>query len=349
MGIRIGNRCCGRNYFIDSITGVIPTTSCPAICGTVASTDELPDPPEGCTFYQVVKDNARAIYEWHDEIDGWHAHSGIRDVIVNNGLISSLVFNALEGHSVILNGVTYTDSQLINISPAVYYMTVTFMDANGCRYNVDPIGEVPCYWYWDEVAGFPSCTIYPEGGAGVPMFSYQDVKPLQQDYPYFSLFISPSDLGSPLLIYAPESVVQDWEINYGIGQVPMTWLPTTPACPQQELKCYTATLDIDLTTYPFAIIQDINGIATGSSITLSPNLLSDTAALEVSLGEYLSVLYGGVVTCTITYVGTLYTIVIQNIPYYDITNPNIFPLSSITVERDAFDYVDMALINSTCP
>ena len=26
MGIRIGNRCCGRNYFIDSITGVIPST-----------------------------------------------------------------------------------------------------------------------------------------------------------------------------------------------------------------------------------------------------------------------------------------------------------------------------------
>jgi hypothetical protein len=352
MGINIGGRCCGRNIVFDSLIGLNPSGSCPVVCDTVGSVEALPDPPTGCDFILVYEGLAprysAGLYEWHDGT-GWHHHVRFNLVEESNGTFIQFEYEGLDGWQVIVNGVSYTGIDLITFDTPVYYIEVEFVSPDGCRYTVPPFGEVPCYYYWDDVVGFSSCTIYPEGGAGVPIFSYQDVLLLQQDYPYFSLSISPTDFGSPLLIYAPASVLSGWEINYGIGQVPMTWLPTSPDCPVQENFCYTATLNIDLTTYPAAIIQDINGVATGSSIQLSPSLLSDTATLEVSLGEYLSVLYGGVVTCTITYVGTTYTIVIQNIPYYDITNPIIFPLSSITVERDAFDYVDMNVNQNTCP
>jgi hypothetical protein len=148
MGIRIGNRCCGRNYFIDSITGVIPTTSCPAICGTVASFGELPDPPEGCEFIlaRVVDESSFLVtlYEWH-EGEGWHFHTDVNGNIYPNGTIDSFDYDAIDGWSVIVNGETYSGNGNALLDSPVYSLDVTFISNSGCSYTIETIGEEPCY------------------------------------------------------------------------------------------------------------------------------------------------------------------------------------------------------------
>jgi hypothetical protein len=145
----------------------------------------------------------------------------------------------------------------------------------------------------------------------------------------------------PLFIYAPESVVQGWEID----NTPITWLPTDPACADQQFQCFEFTLEIDLVTYPGALIQNINN--TGEVAPLSSNALTDEANLELALNEYLSTIFGGVITTNASYDGTTYTIQVYNVPYYG-TSPQL-TLNAMTVEREPFDFVDMNITQITCP
>ena len=346
MGIRIGNRCCGRNYFIDSITGVIPTTSCPAICDTVASTGELPDPPEGCEFILVYDDIAprylAALYEWH-EGTGWHYHVKFETFLESNGTFLGFLVEQLDDWQVIVNGVSYTGNPVITFDNPVYYIEVEFVSPEGCRYTVEPFGEVPCYWYWDEFDISAGFLLNPQGTGNVLCLSNLDIQTLQVTYPYLSIFYSSNISGFqlPIFIYAPQSIVQGWEIN----NAPMTWLPTSPACPVQEFVCYEFTIDIDLTTYPVAIFYSINNA--GQVAPLSSSILTDEANLELALNEYLSSVFGGVVTTDASYDGTTYTIRVYNVPFYGAAGGVL--LNAMTVERDPFDYVDMNKTDITCP
>ncbi len=348
MGIRIGNRCCGRNYFIDSITGVIPDLSCKAICGTVTDPAELPDPPSGCEFYLLYDDVAprinTALYEWN-ELTGWNYHADFQSVQDVNGTFEDFEYEGINGWQVIVNGVSYTGgSTTVAFDNPVYYIEVTFVSPEGCRYNVEPFGEVPCSWYWDDADISGGFVIYPEGGAGVTCNSNLDIQTLQVTYPYLSIIYSGSAFVGGFYIYAPALILSNWEIDYGSGQVPMTWLATAPACPEQEFRCYEFTLDIDLVTYPDAILYSINGL--GVQAPLSSNLLTDEANLETSLNEYLSSVFGGVITTNASYDGTTYTIQVYNVPFYSVT-PNI-ALDSIEIEKAPFDYSTMTRTQITC-
>jgi hypothetical protein len=264
----------------------------------------------------------------------------------SNGTFIQFEYEGLEGWTTIVNGVSYMGgSTTIQFDNPVYYIEVEFVSPEGCRYTIEPFGEEPCYWYWEETEVSAGFALYPEGGAMVLITSISDVVNLQLTYPYFAILNSGLGFSTPILIYAPQSVVQNWDIDYGSGQVPMTWLPTDPACPEQQTRCYTNTLEIDLTTYPDAILYSINNFLTAAP--LSSNLLSDIPNLEIALNEYLSSVFGGVVTTAITYVGTTYTINIYDVPFYD-TNPTI-SLATIEIERDPFDYVDMTISQITCP
>jgi hypothetical protein len=125
----------------------------------------------------------------------------------------------------------------------------------------------------------------------------------------------------------------------------MTWLPNSPACPVQEFVCYEFTLDIDLTTYPSAILYSINNA--GEAAPLSSNILTDEANLSLALNEYLSSVFGGVITTNASYDGTTYTIQVYNVPFYG-TSPELI-LNAMTVERDVLDYVGMNKTDITCP
>jgi hypothetical protein len=314
----------------------------------VTDPSELPDPPEGCDFIlaRVVDESSFLVtlYEWH-EGEGWHFHTDINGNIYTNGTIDSFDYDAIDGWSVIVNGETYSGNGNALLDSPVYSLDVTFISNSGCSYTIETIGEEPCYWYWQEADISGGFLIYPEGGAGVSITAMPDVVNLQLTYPYFAVLNSGVGFQIPILIYAPASVVQNWDIDYGSGQVPMTWQPTDPACPEQQTRCYTATLDIDLTTYPDALLFSINSL--GVVAPLSSNLLTDIPNLEIALNEYLSSVFGGVVTTAITYVGTTYTINVYNVPYY-VSTPNI-ELNLIEVEREQFDYVGMSLNQITCP
>jgi len=333
--------------------GLFDKNCCPAICDTVASADDLPDPPTGCEFILVYDDidprYAAALY-YYDAIKGWLYHADFNTVKESNGTFIGFEYEGLDGWQVIVNGVSYTGQAFITFDNPVYYIEVEFISPEGCRYTVDPFGEVPCAWYWDEFDISAGFFIYPEGGAGVLISSNLDIQALQLTYPYLSVFYNSPVTGfeRPILIYAPESVVQNWEIDYGSGQVPMTWLPTLPACPVQEFVCYEFTLDIDLTTYPDAILLNIlpPGII-GTAAPISSNVLTDEANLELSLNEYLSSVFGGVITTNASYDGTTYTIQVYNVPFY-LTSPRL-TLNDMTVERDPLDYVAMNKTDITCP
>jgi hypothetical protein len=351
MGINIRGRCCGRNIVFDSLIGLNPSGSCPSICNTVASADDLPDPPTGCEFILVYDDidprYAAALYYW-DPIKGWLYHADFNTVKESNGTFLGFEYEGLDGWQVIVNGVSYTGaSTLVVFDNPVYYIEVEFVSPEGCRYTVPPFGEVPCAWYWEDAPLPSGFLIYPEGGAGVVCNNNLDIQTLQLTYPYLSVFYSGGVSGFqlPIFIYAPESVVQGWEINYGSGQVPMTWLPTSPACPVQEFLCYEFTLDIDLTTYPDTILYSINNAA--DVAPLSYQNLTDEANLELALNEYLSSVFGGVITTKASYDGTTYTIQVYNVPFYGTSSGLI--LNAMTVERDPFDYVGMNKTDITCP
>jgi len=349
MGIRIGNRCCGRNYFIDSITGVIPDLSCKAICGTVTDPADLPDPPTGCEFILVYDDidprYAAALY-YYDAIKGWLYHADFNTVKESNGTFLGFEYEGLDGWQVIVNGVSYTgESTPVAFDNPVYYIEVTFVSPEGCRYTVEPFGEVPCTWYWDEFDISAGFLINPQGTGNVLCLNNLDIQTLQVTYPYLSIFYTNvQGFGLPLFIYAPESVVQGWEIQ----NTPITWLPTAPACPEQEFVCYEFTLDIDLVTYPGAILHSIQ--PAGFMIPVAPlsvNSLLDEGGLETSLNEYLSSVFGGVITTNASYDGTTYTIQVYNVPYYGAATG--VTLNFMTVERDAFDYVEMTKTDITFP
>ena len=321
---------------------------CPATCGTVASVDDLPDPPEGCDFILVYDDIAprylAALYEWH-EGTGWHYHVKFETFLESNGTFLGFLVEQLDDWQVIVNGVSYTGNPVITFDNPVYYIEVEFVSPEGCRYTIEPFGEVPCTWYWDGFDISAGFLLNPQGTGNVTCLNNLDIQTLQSTYPYLSIFYTNvQGFGLPLFIYAPESVVQGWEID----NTPITWLPTSPACAEQEFRCYQFTLDIDLVTYPGAILHSIQPAGfMGPAAPLSVNSLLDEGGLETALNEYLSSVFGGVVTTDASYNGTTYTIRVYNVPYYGAATG--VTLNFMTVERDAFDYVDMNKTDITCP
>ena len=218
MAIKIGNRCCGRNYFIDSITGVIPTSSCDSICLEVSKVNQLPNPPTGCEFAKINQDtpgvaHLHSLYRW----DGaaW-VQLVTADVNLGSGLIYDVSFSIVEtGWSAIINGVTYDATQNINYPSGVTSVDVTFISPTGCQYVMETI----------EVSAF-GVNIIDNYLPSVP-FDYNDLAAwntyLGTDFTYLSSTsfssITQFVLWNPSApITIPAGAFSGWE-TFGVGEI----------------------------------------------------------------------------------------------------------------------------------
>jgi len=364
MGIRIGNRCCGRNYFIDSITGVIPTQSCPATCGTVASVGELPDPPTGCDFYLLYDDIAprytAALYEWH-EGTGWHYHVDFQTIIESNGTFMGFEYEGLEGWQVIVNGVSYTGaSAFVGFDNPVYYIEVEFISPEGCRYNIEPFGTVPSLYVFDIEAEFGSPQ--PSYSLELPDTSLANIafpnNIIDVQNAGYNIMSATSNNSNPdirkIYLYTIPTLLTGYKIfdpNI-VDWIAIDWQLVGSAV--ADYQCLEYNIVVDELIYPIAQVYAINDP--------NPNPLTIPMALsiplfgipigqfETDLAELIRSLFGGNPSVNASYHGTTFNIQILNAQFIQ-TTPNYPEFIKILIDLDPGigNYIYSEPTQITCP
>lgn len=363
MGIRIGNRCCGRNYFIDSITGVIPNLSCKAICGTVTDPSELPDPPTGCEFIELYDTSnpnlvASALYEWH-EGTGWHYHVDF-NASRTGSLFTRFEYEGLAGWTVVVNGVSYTGAGIVNFNSPVYYIEVQYISPEGCIYNVEPFGEVPSLYVFDIEAEFgspqPSYSIELPDTTVVNVALPSDVTNIQ-DLGYF-IMSATSNNSNPdirkIYLYTIPTLISGYKIfdpNL-VDWIAIDWQLVGSAV--ADYQCLEYNIVVDELIYSSAQVYAIN--------EPNPNPLSIPLALSISLfgiplaqfetelAELIRSLFGGNPSVTASYDGTTFNIQLLNAQFIQ-TTPNYPEFIKILIDLDPGNgnYIYSEPTQITCP
>jgi len=130
--------CCGRNIIFDTITGVIPTDTCPSICLTVSDPSELPDPPTGCEFALLTGVTlevwAKILYQW----DGasWVAVARVTGSFAA-GVIDTASVVLTGTWTVTINGDSYVNGDY-EFDPDLAYADIVFTEG-ACSYVMERV------------------------------------------------------------------------------------------------------------------------------------------------------------------------------------------------------------------
>lgn len=134
---------------------------CESICLTVASENELPNPPEGCEFALVrnlgAEGFAIGLFFWEPVSSKWESYANAAGTYVS-GEISQVDYDLDAGWSVTLNGGVFSGegSNFTVFDPAVDTLDVVFTNG-ACVYTMDQIVApgLPLILEWDNIANAP--------------------------------------------------------------------------------------------------------------------------------------------------------------------------------------------------
>jgi hypothetical protein len=364
MGINIGDRCCGRNIVFDSLIGLNPSGSCPAICDTVASVDDLPDPPEGCDFILLYDDiaprYAAALYEWHDGT-GWHYHADFNVVQESNGTFIQFEYEGLQGWQVIVNGVSYMGgSTTITFDNPVYYIEVEFVSPEGCRYTIDPFGEVPSLYVFDMEAEFGSPQAFyslelPDTSIANIAFPTDVINVQIAGY---NIMSATSNNSNPdirkIYLYTIPTLITGYKIfdPNTSTYVNIDWQLVGSAV--ANYQCLEYDIVVDELIYPIAqvyAINDDNPNPLSIPMALSISLFAiPIAQFETELAELIRSLFGGNPSVTASYDGTTFNIQLLNTQFIQ-TTPNYPEFIKILIDLDPGigNYIYSQPTQITCP
>jgi hypothetical protein len=363
MGINIGGRCCGRNIVFDSLIGLNPSGSCSAICDTVASADDLPDPPTGCEFILVYDDidprYAAALY-YYDAIKGWLYHADFNTVKESNGTFLGFEYEGLDGWQVIVNGVSYTGQAFITFDNPVYYIEVEFVSPEGCRYTIEPFGEVPSLYVFDMEAEFGS----PQAlySIELPDTSIANIQfptdVINVQIAGYNIMSATSNNSNPdirkIYLYTIPTLITGYKIidpNTGT-YVNIDWQLVGSAV--ADYQCLEYDIVVDDVIYPSTQVYAIND--PNPNPLISPMALNvplfgiPIAQFETELAELIRSLFGGNPSVTASYDGTTFNIQLLNTQFIQ-TTPNYPEFIKILIDLDpgTGNYIYSQPTQITCP
>lgn len=319
-----GQRCCGRNVFLDEITGVNPVSTCPPFT-TASSVDDLPT--DGSYTLGLVQTERGGV--WIVFWGVWDGENWIQtinvDFTITDGEFTEFTYEVLAGWSITILGVTYTEgTDTVVIDPHLTLIegTVITNVESGCVYQVGSI-EVPITCYWAvafSAPDFPSDPFESWTIDGGDLFIYLNNN-LPPGAGYYHQQGATIDGKEWLFVY----------FNLPQGETPPAWVVrdeddeivdyswTNYSCGVTPTGCATAevTMPNQNDTIESTIIMDFNLGLGGIQPLLDPSGAEDVIAATIDQVFELT----AIVTITIT--GALtFTITIDGVP--DFTQIKVF-------------------------